>query len=112
MKSILSRLLHLGVTMFRKSSGGGDVIAVDECQKFGPEELFSRGEMSPTRLEHGETLTAALVATFLVTCDSYKNTGKREAGDGFERRPAELSGVVKLVHMMPCICDTSMVSET
>ena len=54
--------------------------------------------MSPPRLEHEETLTAALVATFLVTYDSYKKTWRREAGDGFERRPAELSEVVDLVH--------------
>ena len=54
--------------------------------------------MSPPRLEHGETLTAALVATVLVNYDSYKKTVRREAGDGFESRPAELSEVVDLVH--------------
>ena len=43
-------------------------------------------------------LTAALVATFLVNYDSYKKSVRREAGDGFERRPAELSEVVDLVH--------------
>ena len=59
--------------------------------------LFSRGGVSPPRLEHVETLTAALVATFLVTYDSYKNTVRLEAGNGFERRPAELSEVVDLV---------------
>ena len=98
MKSILSRLLHLGVMMSRKSSGGGDGIAVDEGQSFGPEVLFSRGGMSPPRLEHADTLTAALVETSLVTYDSYKKTIRRGAGDGFERRPAELSEVVDLVH--------------
>ena len=60
--------------------------------------LFSRGGVSPPILEHGETLTAALVATFLVNYDSYKKTVRREAGDGFERRPAELSEVVDLIH--------------
>ena len=54
--------------------------------------------MSPPTLEHEETLTAALVATFLVTYDSYKKNVRREARDGFERRPAELSEVVDLVH--------------
>ena len=54
--------------------------------------------MSPPRLEHEETLTAALVATFLVTYDSYKKHVRREARGGFERRPAELSEVVDLVH--------------
>ena len=98
MKSILSRLLHLGVTMSRRLRNGGDGIVVDEGQSFGPEVRFSRGGVSPPRLEHGETLTAALIATFLVTYDSYKKTVRREAGDGFERRPAELSAVVDLVH--------------
>ena len=96
-KSILSRLLHLGVSMSRRSSGGGDGIAVYEDQSFGPEGLFSRRGVSPSRLEHGETLTAALIATFLATYDSCKKTARREAGDGFERRPAELSEVVDLV---------------
>ena len=59
MKSILSRLLHLGVTMSRRSSGGGDGIAVDEGQSFGSETLFSRGGVSPPRLEHGEALNSA-----------------------------------------------------
>ena len=54
--------------------------------------------MSPPRLKHGETLAAALVATFLVTYDNYKSTVRREVGDGFERRPAELSEVMDLVH--------------
>ena len=98
MKSILSRLLHLGVTMSRRPSSGGDGTAVDEGRSFGPEVLFSRGGVSPPRLEHGETLTAALVSTVLVTYDSYKKTVWREAGDGFQRRPAELSEVVDLVH--------------
>ena len=53
MKSILIRLLHLGVTMSRRSSGGGDGIAVDGGQSFGPEVLFSRCSVSPPRLEHG-----------------------------------------------------------
>ena len=35
---MVSRLLHLGVTISRRSSGGGDVIAVDEGQSFGPEQ--------------------------------------------------------------------------
>ena len=39
-KSILSRLLHPGVTMSRRSSGGGDGIAMDEGQSFGPEVLL------------------------------------------------------------------------
>ena len=94
----MSRLLHLGVTMSRRPSGGGDGIAVDAGQRFGREVLFSRGVLSPPRLGHEETLTAALVATFLVTYDSYKKTVRREAGDGFERRPAELSEVMDLVH--------------
>ena len=72
MKSILRRLLRLGVTMSRRSFGCGNDIAVDEGQRFGPKALFSSGGVSPPRLEHGETLTAALVATFLVTYDSYK----------------------------------------
>ena len=49
--------------MSRRSSGG---IAVDEGQGFGPEVLFRRGGISPPRLEPGETLIAALGATFLV----------------------------------------------
>ena len=84
--------------MSRRSSSGGNDIAVDEGQRFGPEVLFSRGGVSPPRLKDGETLTAALVATFLVTYDSYKKTVRREAGDGFERRPVELAEVVDLVH--------------
>ena len=32
MKLLLSRLLHLGVTISRRSSGGDDDMAVDECQ--------------------------------------------------------------------------------
>ena len=84
--------------MSRISSGGGDGIAKDEGQSFGPEVLFSRGGVSPPRLEHGETLTAALVVTFVVTYDSCKNSVRREAGDGFERRPAGLSEVVELIH--------------
>ena len=72
MKSILSRLLRLGVTMSRRSSGGGKDIAGDQGQRYGPEVLFSRGGVSPPGLEHGETLSAALVATFLVNYDSYK----------------------------------------
>ena len=84
--------------MSRRSSGGGNDIAGDGGQRYGPEVLFSRGGVSPPRLEHGKTLTAALVATFLVNYDSYKNTVRREAGDDFERRPAELSEVVDLVH--------------
>ena len=98
MKSILSRLLRLGMTMSRRSSGGGNDIAGDEGQRYGLEVLFSRGGVSHIRLEHEETLTAALVATFLVNYDSYKKTVRREAGDGFERRPAELSELVDLVH--------------
>ena len=84
--------------MSRRSSGGGNDIAGDEGQRYGPEVLFSRGGVSPPRLKHEETLTAALVATFLVNYDSYKKYVRREAGDGFERRPAELSEVVDLVH--------------
>ena len=98
MKSILSRLLHLGVKMSRRLSGGGNDIAGDEGQRYGPKVLFSRGGVSPPSLEHEETLTTALVATFSVNYDSYKKTVRREAGDGFERRPAELSEVVDLVH--------------
>ena len=98
MKPILSRLLSLGVTMSRRSSGGGNDIAEDEGQRYGPEVLFGRGGVSPPRLEHGETLTAALVATFLVNYDSYKKLVRREAGDGFERRPAKLSEVVDLAN--------------
>ena len=84
--------------MSRRSSGGGNGIAGDEGQRYGPEVLFNRGGVSPPRLEHEETLTAALVATFLVNYDSYKKTVRREAGDGFMRRPAELSELVDLVH--------------
>ena len=53
-KSSLSRLLRLGVTMSRRSSGGGNGIAGDEGQRYGPEVLFSRGGVSPPRLEHEE----------------------------------------------------------
>ena len=60
--------------------------------------VFSRGALSPPRLEHGEILTAALVTTFLVTYDSYKKYVRCEAGDGFERRPAEVSEFVDTVH--------------
>ena len=64
--------------MSRRSSGGGNDIAGDEGQRYGPEVLFSRGGVSPPRLEHEETLTAALVATFLVNYDSYKKlSGER-----------------------------------
>ena len=84
--------------MSRRSSDGGNGIAGDEGQRYGPEVLFSRGGVSPPRLEHEETLTAALVATFLVNYDSYEKTVRREAGDGFMRRPAELSELVDLVH--------------
>ena len=63
----MRQLLHLGVTMSRRSSGGGDGIAVDEGQSFGLELLFSRS---------GVSLTAALVATFLVTYGSYKKDCK------------------------------------
>ena len=84
--------------MSRRSSGGGDGIAVDEGQSFGPEVLFSRGGVSRPRLEHREILTAALVAIFSITYDSYKKTVRREAGDGFERSPAELSEVGNLIH--------------
>ena len=84
MKSILSQLLHLSANMSRRSSGGGDGIAAYEGHSFYPKVLFGRGGVSPPRLEHGETLTTALVATFLVTYDSYKKTLRREAGDGFE----------------------------
>ena len=98
MKSILSRLLRLGVTMSRRSSGGGNDIAGDERQRFGPEVLFSSGGVCLPRLEHRETLAAALVTTSLVNYDSYKNTLRREAVDGFERRPVELSEVVDWVH--------------
>ena len=84
--------------MSRRPSGGGDGIAVDEGQRFGRDVLFSRSGVSPPRLEHEETLTSALVATFFVTYNSYKKTVRHEAGDGFERRPAELSEVVDLVH--------------
>ena len=76
------------MTMSRRSSGGGNDIAGDESQRYGSEVLFSRGGVSPPRLEHAKTLTAALVATFLVNCDSYKKTVRREAGDVFLRRPA------------------------
>ena len=86
------------MTMSRRSSGGGNDIAGDEGQRHGPEVLFSRGGGSPPRLEYEETLTAALVATFLVNYDSYKKPVRREAGDGFMRRPAELSELVDLVH--------------
>ena len=71
---------------------------MDEGQSFGPEVFFSRGGVSPPKLEHGETLAAALVATFLVAYDSQTKTVRREAGDGFERRPVELSEVADLVH--------------
>ena len=46
MKSILNWLLHLGMTMSRRSSGGGDGIAVDGSQSFGPEVLFCEGCVS------------------------------------------------------------------
>ena len=84
--------------MSRRSSGGGNGIAGDEGQRYGPEVLFSRGGVSPPRLEHEETMTVALVATFLVNYDSYKKTVRREASDGFMRRPAEVSELVDLVH--------------
>ena len=84
--------------MFRRSKGGGNDIAGGEGQRYGSEVLFSRGGVSSPRLEHEETLTAALVATFLVNYDSHKKTVRREAGDGFERRPAESSELVDLVH--------------
>jgi hypothetical protein len=96
-KSILSRLLRLGVLMSGILSGGGYDIAGNEGQRYGREALFSRGGVSPLRLEHEEVLTAAFVTTFLVNYDSYKKTARREAGDGFERRPAEVSEVVDLV---------------
>lgn len=54
--------------------------------------------MSPPKLEHGEILTAALVMAFFAMCDSYNTTVRREAGDGFQRPPAELSEIVDLVH--------------
>ena len=38
------------------------------------------------------------MATFLVNYDSYKKTVRREAGNDFKRRPAELSELVDLVH--------------
>ena len=60
--------------------------------------FFSRGGLSPPRSEHGETLTAASVATFLVTYDSYKKTVRREPGDGFERCPAEFLEILDLVY--------------
>ena len=97
-KSSLSRLLRLCMTTSRRSSSGDNDIAGDEGQRYGPEVLFSRGGVSPLRLEHEETLTAALVATFLINYDSYGKTVRREAGDGFLRRPAELSELVDLVH--------------
>ena len=71
MKSILSRLVHLDVAMSRRSSGGADGIAADEGQSFGPEVLSSMSGVSPSGLEHGETGTAALVVTYLVTHNSY-----------------------------------------
>ncbi|CAN0442656.1 unnamed protein product, partial [Ascophyllum nodosum] len=83
--------------MSRRSSGGGNGIAGDEGQRYGPEVLFSRGGVSPPRLEHEETLTAALVATFW-SLRQLQKTVRREAGDGFMRRPAELSELVDLVH--------------
>ena len=98
MKSSLSRLLRLGMTMSRRSSGGSIYIAGDEGQRYGPEVFFSRGGVSPPRLKHEEALTAALVATFLVNYDRYKKTVRREAGDDFMRGPAELSELVDLVH--------------
>ena len=63
--------------MSRRSSGGGNGIAGDEGQRYGPEVLFNRGGVSPPRLEHEETLTAALVATFLVNYDTKKLSGER-----------------------------------
>ena len=77
------------MTISRRSSGGGNDIAGDEGQGYGVEVLFSSG-VSPPRLEHEETLTAALVATFLVNYDSYKKTVRPKAGDDFVRRPAGL----------------------
>ena len=97
MKSILSRLVHLDVAMSRRSSGGGDGIAADEGQSFGPEVLSSMGGVSP-RLEHRETVTAALVATYLVTYNIYKKTVRREAGDGFERLLADLLEIVDMFY--------------
>ena len=55
---------------------------MDEGHSLGPEGLFSRDGVSSPRLKHGEILTAALVAAILATCDNYKNTVRREAGDG------------------------------
>ena len=73
--------------------GRHDGIAVDGGWSFGPEVLFNRGGVSPPRLEHGGTLTAASVATVLVTYDSYKKTiVRREAGDDFKRTPNRVVG--------------------
>ena len=98
MKSILSRLLRLGVTTSRRSSGSGNNIAGDEGQRYGPEVLFSRGGVSPPRLEHGETLDCCLSCDLFGQSRQLQKTVKREAGDGFERHPAELSEVVDLIH--------------
>lgn len=53
--------------MFRRSSGGGDGVAKDKGQRFGPVTLFKRGDVSTPRLEKRETGYTPLVATFLVT---------------------------------------------
>ena len=64
--------------MSRRLSGDGNYIAGDEGQRYGPEVLFSRGGVSPPRLEHEETLTAALVATFWsITTATKKLSGER-----------------------------------
>lgn len=54
--------------MSRTSSDGGGAGAAKD-QRFGPEVLFSRGSVSPPRLEYREILTVALVETFLVMLD-------------------------------------------
>ena len=64
------------------------------------------------RLEHGETLTAALVATFLITYDSYKKTVRREASDAFSDDQTSCWRFWTWYIRMSCQCGILMVPET
>ena len=79
-----------------RSSRGGDTVG--GAQRYGPEVLFSRGGARPPCLDDDAEWTPAVVASFLAKYDSYVAATRREAGDGFERRPAELSELVGLAH--------------
>ena len=110
-KSSLSRLLHLGVTMSRISKCRRRLHCSGWSSEIWSRRLY-RGALCLNLDCSIETLTAVLVATSVFTYNIYKKAVRSDAGDGSEGHPAELSRVVYLVHQDALSMRSLIIPET